>query len=49
MAGRLLTIFLQLTLGERSTYIDLGAEKLLAAEKEGQRIALDTNILGFFL
>lgn len=31
----------RLTIGSRSVYIDLGAEKLLAAEKEGCKIAVE--------
>ena len=31
----------KLTIGSRSVYIDLGAEKLLAAEKEGRKIAIE--------
>lgn len=34
---------LTLKVGKRSTYIDLGAEKLLAAEREGQRIAVEVK------
>lgn len=32
---------LKLTIGNRSVYVDLGAEKLLAAEKEGRKIAVE--------
>lgn len=32
---------LKLTIGNRSVYVDLGAEKLLAAEKEGCKIAVE--------
>jgi hypothetical protein len=32
---------LRLTIGSRSVYIDLGAEKLIAAEKEGRQIAIE--------
>ncbi|HBE17542.1 MAG TPA: fatty-acid synthase [Cyanobacteria bacterium UBA11149] len=32
---------LRLTIGSRSVYIDLGAEKLIAAEKEGRKIAIE--------
>lgn len=32
---------LRLTVGSRSVYIDLGAEKLIAAEKEGRKIAIE--------
>ncbi|MCU0570892.1 MAG: XisH family protein, partial [Oculatellaceae cyanobacterium Prado106] len=32
---------LTLPIGERSVYVDLGAEKLLTAEKEGQKIAVE--------
>ncbi|MDJ1179091.1 element excision factor XisH family protein [Roseofilum sp. BLCC_M91] len=32
---------LRLKFGGRMTYVDLGAEKLLAAEKQGQRIAIE--------
>ncbi|MFP4102008.1 element excision factor XisH family protein [Coleofasciculus sp.] len=35
----------RLTVGSRSIYIDLGAEKLLSAEKEGRKIAVE--IKGF--
>lgn len=31
----------KLTIGSRSVYIDLGAEKLIAAEKEGCKIAIE--------
>lgn len=31
---------LTLPIGDRSVYVDLGAEKLLTAEREGQRIAI---------
>jgi hypothetical protein len=31
----------RLTIGSRSVYIDLGAEKLIAAEKEGRKIAIE--------
>lgn len=31
----------KLTIGSRSVYIDLGAEKLIAAEKEGRKIAIE--------
>ncbi|HAX87711.1 MAG TPA: fatty-acid synthase [Cyanobacteria bacterium UBA11370] len=31
----------RLTIGSRSVYIDLGAEKLIAAEKEGCKIAVE--------
>lgn len=31
----------RLTIGSRSVYIDLGAEKLLAAEKAGRQIAIE--------
>lgn len=34
---------LTLKVGKRSTYIDLGAEKLLAAEKKEQRIAVEVK------
>jgi len=34
---------LTLKVGGRSTFIDLGAEKLFAAEKEGQRIAVEVK------
>lgn len=34
---------LRLQVGGRSAYVDLGAEKLLAAEKEGQRIAVEVK------
>lgn len=34
---------LRLKFGGRMTYVDLGAEKLLAAEKEGQRIAIEVK------
>ncbi|MDB9517256.1 element excision factor XisH family protein [Roseofilum reptotaenium CS-1145] len=34
---------LRLKFGGRMTYVDLGAEKLLAAEKQGQRIALEVK------
>jgi hypothetical protein len=34
---------LTLKVGGRSAYIDLGAEKLLAAEKAGQRIAVEVK------
>ncbi|SRR6476469_434210 len=34
---------LTLKIGGRSAYIDLGAQKLLAAEKEGQRIAVEVK------
>jgi len=34
---------LTLKVGRRSTYIDLGAEKLIAAEKEDQRIAVEVK------
>jgi XisH protein len=34
---------LTLKVGKRSTYIDLGAEKLLAAEKQEQRIAVEVK------
>lgn len=30
-------------IGGRSAYVDLGAQKLLAAEKEGQRIAVEVK------
>lgn len=32
---------LRLIIGNRSVYVDLGAEKLLAAEKEGRKIAVE--------
>jgi len=32
---------LRLTIGSRSVYIDLGAEKLIAAEKAGRKIAIE--------
>ncbi len=32
---------LRLTIGSRAVYVDLGAERLLAAEKEGQKIAVE--------
>jgi hypothetical protein len=32
--------FLRLSIGSRSVYIDLGAEKIIAAEKEGRKIAV---------
>ena len=32
---------LKLTIGSRSLYVDLGAEKLLAAEKEDRKIAVE--------
>ncbi len=32
---------LKLTVGNRSVYVDLGAEKLFAAEKEGRKIAVE--------
>lgn len=32
---------LTLPIGEQSVYVDLGAEKLLTAEKEGQKIAVE--------
>jgi XisH protein len=32
---------LTLPIGERSVYVDLGAEKLLTAERAGQRIAIE--------
>jgi XisH protein len=32
-----------LKIGERSLYVDLGAEKLLAAEKEGRKIAVEVK------
>lgn len=35
----------RVTIGSRSVYIDLGAEKLLAAEKKGRKIAVE--IKGF--
>jgi XisH protein len=31
----------KLTVGNRSVYVDLGAEKLFAAEKEGRKIAVE--------
>jgi XisH protein len=34
---------LRLKFGGRMTYVDLGAEKLLAAEKEGQQIAIEVK------
>ncbi|MEG4623776.1 element excision factor XisH family protein [Microcoleus sp. w1-18aA5] len=34
---------LTLKIGGRSAYIDLGAQKLLAAEKEGQQIAVEVK------
>ena len=34
---------LTLKVGKRSAYVDLGAEKLFAAEKEGQRIAVEVK------
>lgn len=34
---------LTLTVGGRSAYVDLGAEKLLAAEKKGQYIAVEVK------
>lgn len=34
---------LRLTWGNKDMYIDLGAERLLAAEKEGQRIAVEVK------
>ncbi len=34
---------LTLSVGKRSTYIDLGAEKLLGAEKDGQYIAVEVK------
>jgi hypothetical protein len=33
----------RLTIGSRSVYIDLGAEKLIAAEKEGHKIAIEVK------
>jgi XisH protein len=33
--------FLRLAIGSRSVYIDLGAEKIIAAEKEGRKIAVE--------
>lgn len=32
-----------LTIGSRSVYVDLGAEKLFAAEKEGRKIAVEVK------
>lgn len=32
---------LKLTVGNRSVFVDLGAEKLFAAEKEGRKIAVE--------
>lgn len=32
---------LKLTIGSRSLYVDLGAEKLIAAQKDSQRIAVE--------
>ena len=34
---------LRLKFGGRMTYVDLGAEKLLAAQKEGQQIAVEVK------
>ena len=34
---------LRLKFGGRMTYVDLGAEKLLAAQKEGQQIAIEVK------
>jgi XisH protein len=34
---------LHLKWGKRDMYVDLGAEKLIAAEKAGQRIAVEVN------
>jgi hypothetical protein len=34
---------LRLTIGSRSVYVDLGAEKLFAAEKEGRKIAVEVK------
>ncbi|WP_449417529.1 element excision factor XisH family protein [Phormidium nigroviride] len=34
---------LKLTIGSRSVYVDLGAEKLFAAEKEGRKIAVEVK------
>ncbi|MGD2184223.1 element excision factor XisH family protein [Lusitaniella coriacea] len=33
--------FFRLSIGSRSVYIDLGAEKLIEAEKEGRKIAIE--------
>ena len=33
--------FFRLSIGSRSVYIDLGAEKVIAAEKEGHKIAVE--------
>lgn len=33
--------FFRLSIGSRSVYIDLGAEKIIAAEKEGHKIAVE--------
>jgi XisH protein len=33
--------FFRLAIGSRSVYIDLGAEKIIAAEKEGKKIAVE--------
>ncbi len=34
---------LRLSIGSRSVYVDLGAEKLFAAEKEGKKIAVEVK------
>lgn len=34
---------LRLSIGSRAVYVDLGAEKLFAAEKEGQKIAVEVK------
>ncbi len=34
---------LRLTIGRRGLYVDLGAEKLFAAEKEGRKIAVEVK------
>lgn len=33
--------FFRLSIGSRSVYVDLGAEKIITAEKEGQKIAVE--------
>ena len=34
---------LTLEIGERSLFVDLGAEKILAAEKQGRKIAVEVS------
>ena len=40
---------LKLTIGSRSLYIDLGADRLLAAEKQQQKIAVEVKSWRWFI